>query len=95
MGLSPSDVYREAVKFDLVRIVFGVLVFFRYVPQSQQAWATGNASQIAASGGALFLAAALAGGLATRRRRSASRCSSTPSSIPTSPTRGSAPWSFR
>ena len=65
MGLSPSDVYREAVKFDLVRIVFGVLVFFRYVPQSQQAWATGNASQIAASGGALFLAAALAGGLAT------------------------------
>jgi len=65
MGLNPKDVCREAVKFDLVRIVFGVLVFFRYVPQLQQAWATDNASQITASGGALFLSAALACGLAT------------------------------
>ena len=42
MGLNPKDVCREAVKFDLVRIVFGVLVFFRYVPQLLQAWATDN-----------------------------------------------------
>ncbi|BCF98059.1 hypothetical protein PPGU19_026280 [Paraburkholderia sp. PGU19] len=64
MGIDPTDVYRDAVKIDLIRILFGALVSYRYIPQLQYALAAGTPEQVAVASLSLLLAGCLVIGFA-------------------------------